>query len=236
MSKPRFPDVSGILSAFDAGRFRNGLAPRTRVLDFERKYKIASEDLDLKTCEFQTKVYTLSMETEPKFRICKTETFAGVDEGFVVHYPNDEIHTHRIRFGSNRSPKWMTKISKNGSDNTQRERTSTKIPYEELAVNRERVLKLCKLDPKYEHMLIGQSGQFWFVEDCETGQEVEIALYKAGRVEPDATSPLLLLAEIAPWTVNTLEEAQVVLLKYEEILGLTEKRVQKSNVELFAQK
>lgn len=232
----RFPDVSGILSAFDAGRFGNGLAPTTEVLDFERKYKIAEENLPFETCRFQSLIFSLTDGEDTPFTIENTESFAGVDEGFVVHYPDGTMHTHRIRFGSNRSPKWMTKISVLGADNTERKRSGVTISYTDLASMRARLIDLCKLDPKHRHLLIGQSGQFWFVNDKDTGHTVEIALYKAGRAEPDATSPLLLLAEISPWTVRTLEEAQVVLKKYEKLLGVARKRVDKSNVELFAEK
>lgn len=234
----RFPDVSGILSAFDAGRFGNGPSNGTEVLDFERKYKIANTDegLAVEICRFQAKVFSLGTGSDRSFQIESTETFAGVDEGIVVHYPGGETHTHRIRLGSNRSPKWMTKISTNGADNTERKRSSLTIAYTELATLRARLLDLCRLDPNHERMLIGQSGQFWFVKDWETGHTVEIVLYKAGRAEPEATSPLLLLAEISPWTVKTLEEAQVVLQKYEGLLGVANRRVDQSNVELFAQK
>ena len=112
----------------------------------------------------------------------------------------------------------------------------TSIPYHELATYRTFVRDLCRGTRRYQHLLIGQSGQVWFVKDLETGHEVEIALYRAGRAEPEATSPQILLAEIAPWGVNSLEEALPIIRKYERLLGLTRKRERLSNVELFADK
>jgi hypothetical protein len=241
----RFPDVCGILEAIEAdangykrywGKLAKSLPPE--VPDYERKYEANGSRLPIpeRRLAFQEQMHRLCGRKRPVFEIIVSEVFAGVDEGFELEGKHsDEILIHRLRFGSNRPCQWTTKVRLKGSDGTERYRSSVPIPYKNLGNVRASLIRTAKTAHRYRHMLVGQSGEFWFVKD-KSGYIVEIALYKAGRAEPDATSKLKLLAEIAPWDCPNLEVAIDIIKRYEELLHLSGRRIKSSNMELFRDK
>ena len=245
MHQQRFPDVSGILEAIEADangfdRYWDSTARLPpEVPDFERKYSVNDERRSIpeRRLTFQSLVHSLSTGRQRTFSIKSSEVFSGVDEGFEFEgdASSDTIVTHRLRFGSNRPCQWTTKSRKKGDDGTERNRASVSIAYRDLPKIRSSLIRTSKTVVHSRHLLVGQSGEFWFVDDIE-GYLVEIALYKAGRAEPDAKSPLILLAEIAPWNCPNLEVAVGIIKKYELLLHLRGRRLTKSNMELFRSK
>ncbi len=239
-SLKRFPDVSGLLEAIGTGAAAswNGTDRLPgEVPDHERKY-YANDDhrsIPERQLGFQALIHSLSSGDTPVFTVMRSEKFAGIDEAFEFEGADGSLVTHRLRFGSNRPCQWSTKSPSQDGDGTERQRSSVSIAYRDFENTRTQILRTSRTVHKVRHLIIGQSGEFWFVKD-QSGYHVEIALYKAGRAEADATTPLLLLAEIAPRRCPSLEIAVELIEKYEELLHLKGRRVQMANVELFREK
>ncbi len=246
MQKDRFPDVLGILEAIEADA--NGVQQYwgqpaghlpSEVPDYEWKCEAngSRRPIPYRRLAFQRLMNDLVTSRRPAFTILVNEVFAGVDEGFEFEGSGrgSEVVTHRLRFGSNRPCQWTTKTRPKGSDGTERFRSSVSIAYKDLARVRASLIRTSRTVHRSRHLLVGQSGEFWFVKD-KTGYVVEIALYKAGRAEHDATSPLKLLTEIAPWGCPSLEVAIDIIRRYEKLLRLVGRRIKLSNMEIFRDK
>jgi len=236
LHRGRFPDVEGILEAIDAAGHQRE-PPKTHE-EHERKYEANGSDkpIPYRTLEFQHHMFEL-IGTQNAFTIEVNEKFGGVDEYFEFTGPpgHDTVLLHRMRFGSNRSGRYTAKMRSKSGDNTARPHITMPLSYRDYHKMRQVLLWQSDTVHGFRHSLVGQSGDFWFVNDTETRKVVEIVLYKAGRAEPDAKSPLLLLAEIAPKGCASVEEAVVIIEKYEKLLRLNGRRINKSNMELFSE-
>lgn len=236
IDRGRFPDIEGILEAIEA----NGATTKHQRTheEHERKYEANGSDrpIPYRTLEFQHLLFELSKRTDT-FEVLVNEKFGGVDECFEFYSPPEKnlVVMCRMRFGSNRSGRYTVKNRQQKGDNTARPHISLPLAYRDYNAKRQELLWQSKTAYSFRHSLVGQSGDFWFVHDTVSGKAVEIVLYKAGRAERDATSPLKLLAEIAPKGCETVEEAIAIIDRYEALLHFNGRRITQSNMELFSE-
>lgn len=237
IERGRFPDIEGILEAIEA----TGPSPgyhRTHE-EHERKYEANGNEhsIPFRTLQFQHLLFEL-VGSQNTFEILVNEKFGGVDECFEYYGPpgSNVVTMHRMRFGSNRSGRYTVKQRSANGDNTAREHLSLPLSYRDYHKKRQILQWMAASAYSHRHSLVGQSGDFWFVHDHESNKIIEIVLYKAGRAERDAQSPLRLLAEIAPKGCETVEEAVSIIDRYEKLLHLSGRRILQSNMEIFADK
>lgn len=236
VDRGRFPAIEGILEAIDATDHRTELPKHSE--EHERKYEANGSDkpIPYRTLQFSAHLFDL-IENQKVFSIEVNEKFGGVDECFEFHSTPEKntVLLCRLRFGSNRSGRYTVKKRSLNGDNTARPHLTMPLSYRDYHKKREELTWMRSVTYSSNHSLVGQSGDFWFVRDAETQKRVEIALYEAGRAEPDATSPKMLLAEIAPRGCASLEEAVIIIERYEKLLNLHGRRINKSNMELFSE-
>lgn len=241
MAIERFRDVLGILQAMGVDISKPAIQWEkakknypTNGVEYERKYMPNGrrKPMAVRKLEFQGLIKTLCVGTRRRCDILDSQVFAGADMYYEYEDEEDNTVTDRIRFGSNRPCQWTVKIRPRSADTTARLQKSCGFEYTNLPMFLDEMRRKTMRIPGARHMLIGQSGEFWFVQDPD-GFMIEIVLYKVGRAEPDATAEPLLLAEIAPWGCPNLDVAIELIDKYESFLGLRRSRITKSNTALF---
>lgn len=242
MLKSRFPDIAGLLEAIEGdatGFMRWGETDQFphETPDYERKYRANDEELEMpyRTLAFQSLLFRLT-HAERRFSIESHEAFAGIDEGFEFSEGTTEgdVILHRLRFGSNRSCRHTVRRRKASGDNTRRTQLNQPLAYRDYGKKRTELMMMRTVTKGYRHLFVGQVGDIWFVRDPESEKRVEVVMYKAGRAEPNATSPIQLFVEISPRGCENTEESVVIINRFAEMLHLSGNRVEISNLELFA--
>lgn len=242
ITRSRFPDIAGLLEAIEGdatGRIRwfaGDQLPHEKP-DYERKYRAndASLEMPYRTLAFQALLFRLSHD-EHQFRIESHEAFAGIDEGFEFSSgtADGDVILHRLRFGSNRSCRHTIRRRKACGDNTRRTQINQPLAYKDYGKKRSELMMMQNVVKGYRHLFVGQVGDIWFVTDPDTDKRVEIVMYKVGRAEPEATSPIELFVEISPRGCEETDEAVPIIDRFAEMLHLSGNRVEVSNIELFA--
>lgn len=237
INRGRFPDIEGILEAIEATGPTTGHYRKHE--EHERKYEANGNEnsIPVRRLQFHHLLFEL-IKSHNAFEILVNEQFGGVDECFEFFGPpgSNVVTMHRMRFGSNRSGRYTVKQRSVNGDNTARQHVSLPLSYRDYNKQRQILQWMAESAHSHRHSLVGQSGDFWFVHDHASKKIVEIVLYKAGRAERDAQSPLRLLAEIAPKGCETVEEAIIIIERYEALLHLSGRRILQSNMEIFAEK
>lgn len=241
MLKGEFPDVAGILEAIEAttATTEQTIGPLpAETLDHEHKYDANGANMSIhdRMIEFHHTLYELS-RVRNKFTVIDGGYFAGVDECFELIGPpgHDEIVMHRLRFGSNRSCRLTTKVRSKSGNNSQRFHVNIQIAYKDYRGWRAALTRTAHTAHGHRHIFVAQSGGFWFVRDTENHRLVELVAYKVARVAEAKTNPPRLFIEIAPRGCAHVEEAIVVIKKYEDLLGISGNRIERSNMEIFSE-
>lgn len=232
-----FPEVEGIMTALlDATDGAIGkpfdlsnIPPTLRSI--ERKYSAEEEGvtMPIRKLQFQTRI--LELHNCQKFRIVDSNVFSGIDL-YACLGGNGKSITKRLRFGSNRPAQLSTKVPIVPGDGEERGQFNVHVRHEDIQKVRADFTATAQLVENSKMFLIGQSGDFWFVRD-EKDRLIEIALYKAGRAEADATTPLRLFAEIAPWGYPPMPLAVQIMDTFEEMLGLKGRHLTQSVADIF---
>jgi hypothetical protein len=231
-----FPEIAGILTALDAADGIGGKPFNTNDIpanlrSIERKYDISSrsDEMPFRRLEFQHMVF--EHVRQGSFILERSEVFTGVDLCLCLG-GNGKSVTKRLRFGSNRPAQMSTKVPIDGTDGQERGQYNVLIRHEDIPKVRADFEATAQLVEKSKLFLVGQSGEFWFVRDKQD-RLIEIALYKAGRVEADVTTPLRLFAEIAPWGYPPFSIAIATMGEFEALLSLENKQCKQSLAEVF---